>query len=69
LLSKQMEQLSDTQIADLFRAARVERLHQTTSDGSGGRRAVTLEDWVTLFKKKRDEITRHPGCPAGRRRP
>jgi hypothetical protein len=36
------------------------------SDGSSGRREVTLEDWVELFKQKRDEITRHPGCPAER---
>ena len=63
LLASLLEQLSDAQIADLFRAARVERLHQTTSDGRGGRRDVTLDDWVALFKKKRDEILRHPGCP------
>ena len=67
LLAKQMEQLSDAQIADLFRAARIERLHQTTSDSASGRRAVTLQDWVELFKKKRDEITKHPGCKAQRR--
>lgn len=63
LLSRQLEQLSDAQIADLFRAARIERLHQTISDGASGRRDVTLEDWVELFKKKRAEITQHPGCP------
>ncbi|HET6371934.1 MAG TPA: hypothetical protein VFG76_01415, partial [Candidatus Polarisedimenticolia bacterium] len=63
LLARQLEQLSDTQITDLFRAARIERLHETTSDGATGRRAVTLRDWVELFKKKRDEITKHPGCP------
>jgi hypothetical protein len=63
LLGRQLEQLSDTQIADLFRAARIERLHQTT-DGASGIRDVTLEDWVELFKKKRAEITTHPGCPA-----
>jgi hypothetical protein len=63
LLARQLEQLSDTQIADLFRAARIERLHQTTSDGAAGQREVTVQDWVDLFKKKRDEITRHPGCP------
>jgi hypothetical protein len=66
LLAKQMEQLSDAQIADLFRAARIDRLHQTTSDGASGRREVTLEDWVALFKEKRDEITKHPGCGAQR---
>jgi len=64
LLARQLEKLSDTQIADLFRAARIERLHQTMSDGSSGRREVTLEDWVELFKMKRDEITKHPGCEA-----
>jgi hypothetical protein len=63
LLAGQLRQLSDVQIADLFRAARINRLHQMTSDGSGGSREVTLEDWVALFKKKRDEITGHPGCP------
>jgi hypothetical protein len=62
LLAKQLEQLSDAQIADLFRAARIERLHQTVSVGSSGHREVTLEDWVELFNKKRDEITHHPGC-------
>ena len=66
LLAKQMEQLSDDQIADLFRAARIDRLHQMISDGSSGHREVTLGDWVELFKKKRDEITRHPGCPTPR---
>ena len=63
LLDSLLRQLSDRQIADLFRAARIERLHQTTSDGRGGRREVTIDDWVNLFKRKRDEITRHPGCP------
>ena len=63
LLARQLEQLSDTQIADLFRAARIERLHQTMDDGASGRRAVTLDDWVSLFKTKRDEITKHQGCP------
>jgi hypothetical protein len=62
LLAGQLEKLSDAQIADLFRAARIERLHQTTSDGSSGRREVTVGDWVALFKVKRDEITKHDGC-------
>ena len=63
LLAGQLAQLSDAQIAGLFRAARIERLHQTMPDGAGGRREVTVEDWVALFKAKRDEITHHPGCP------
>jgi hypothetical protein len=62
LLADLLAKLSDAQIADLFRAARIDRLHQTMPDGASGRREVTVEDWVTLFKKKRDEITHHPGC-------
>lgn len=62
LLAEELAQLSDAQIADVFRASRIERLHQTTSDGNGGRREVTIDDWVELFKKKRDEIVNHPGC-------
>ena len=64
LLASQLAKLSDAQIADLFRAARIERLHQTIEDGAGGRREVTVEDWVALFKTKREEITHHPGCPS-----
>jgi len=67
LLARQLEKLSDAQIEDLFRASRIERLHQTMSDGLSGRREVTLRDWVDLFKKKRDEITNHPGCPTQQR--
>jgi hypothetical protein len=63
LLASLLSRLSDRQIADLFRAARIDRLRQTTSDGRGGRREVTIDDWVTLFKRKREEITLHPGCP------
>jgi hypothetical protein len=63
LLAGLLARLSDQQIADLFRAARIDRLHQTMPDGAGGRREVTVADWVTLFKAKRDEITHHPGCP------
>jgi hypothetical protein len=62
LLAAQLDKLSDGQIADLFRAARIERLHQMLDDGAGGRREVTIDDWVELFKSKRSEITLHPGC-------
>jgi hypothetical protein len=62
LLARQMEQLSDAQITDLFRAARIDRLHPAASDGTSGHQDATLEDWVKLFKTKRDEITKHPGC-------
>ncbi|HZI92870.1 MAG TPA: hypothetical protein VFE84_01390 [Patescibacteria group bacterium] len=63
LLARQLEQLSDKQIADLFRAARIDRLHQMTTDGHSPPREVTVQDWVDLFKKKRSEITQHPACP------
>ncbi len=62
LLSEQLAKLSDAQIADLFRASRIERLHQKIEDGAGGEREVTIDDWVRLFKEKRSEITDHPGC-------
>lgn len=62
LLSDQLAKLSDAQISDLFRAARIERLHQELDDGAGGKREVTIDDWVELFKRKRGEITEHPGC-------
>jgi len=63
LLAAQLAKLSDKQIADLFRAGRVERLGQKTREGAQGERPVTIDDWVTLFKAKRREITEHPGCP------
>jgi hypothetical protein len=63
LLAKQLAALSDAQIADLFRAARVDRLGLTLRDGASGERAVTVEDWVVLFKAKRREITEHAACP------
>ena len=62
LLAEQLEKLSDAQIADLFRVARIERLHQKIDDGDHGAREVTIDDWVELFKQKRSEITEHPGC-------
>lgn len=62
LLAKQLGALSDAQIADLFRAGRIVELHQTMDDGRHGRREVTIDDWVELFKRKRSEITEHPGC-------
>jgi hypothetical protein len=62
LLSEQLVKLSDAQIADLFRAARVEKLPQHVDDGAHGLREVTIGDWVQLFKQKVSEITDHPAC-------
>ena len=61
LLAHQLAQLSDAQIADLFKAGRIEGLHQTIGDEAGARE-VTIDDWVALFKLKRDQITQHPEC-------
>jgi hypothetical protein len=62
LLASELSELSDAQIADLFRASRIDELHQTMRDGHGDRREVTIEDWVELFKTKREEIMSHAAC-------
>ena len=64
LLAEQIVKLSDAQLAYLFRAARIEQLHQNMKDGAVSEREVSIEDWVALFKLKRSEITDHPGCSA-----
>jgi hypothetical protein len=46
-----LSQLSDQQIAELFRVARVERLKHAKDDEKG-----TVNDWVAVFKEKRKEI-------------
>jgi len=61
LLADELAQLSDDQIADLFKAGRVESLHQRIDDDEDSRE-VTIDDWVAAFKMKRDQITQHPGC-------
>ncbi|HJQ96960.1 MAG TPA: hypothetical protein VJ826_01540 [Candidatus Polarisedimenticolaceae bacterium] len=63
LLAELLGNLSDRQIADLFRVADVERLGLETREGDRGERAVTIDDWVALFKAKRREITDRPPCP------
>jgi hypothetical protein len=51
LLADRLRLLSDRQIRDLFTAARVDRRKETI-DG----RPVTVDDWVAVFKSKRDDI-------------
>ena len=51
-LASRLLLLSDQQIRDLFRAAMAER------------RGGTVDDWVRVFKRKRDEIAQ-AHCPAG----
>jgi len=63
LLADLLGRLSDRQIADLFRVARVDRLGLELKDPEGGKRPVAIDDWVRLFKDKRREITEHPACP------
>jgi hypothetical protein len=60
-LADLLVQLSDAQIGDMFKAARVERLLQTIRTAQGERR-VTVDDWVQGFKKKRDEVV-NQRCP------
>ena len=50
-LAERLLLLSDRQLRDLFTAARVEQ-RQDTIDG----RQATVDDWVRVFKAKRDEI-------------
>ena len=63
LLATRLSMLSDRQLTDLFTAARVERRGDTTRDANGARRPVTVGDWVSAFKEKRDQIVKHT-CPA-----
>jgi len=60
-LADLLVQLSDAQIRDMFRAGRFERLEEKTRAPEGERR-VTLEDWVEVFKHKRDEVVNQE-CP------
>jgi hypothetical protein len=48
-------QLSDRQIHDIFVAARVDRREQKIHTPQGDR-PVSFDDWVRVFKRKRDEI-------------
>jgi hypothetical protein len=53
-LADRLSLLSDKQLLDLFTAARVER----RKDSLQGRQ-VTADDWVRVFKAKRDQIVNH----------
>jgi hypothetical protein len=60
-LADLLVQLSDAQIRDMFTAARIERLEQKIQTPQGERK-VTIDDWVQVFKKKRDEVVSQR-CP------
>jgi hypothetical protein len=57
-LADLLVQLSDKQIEDMFTAARVERFHRHAE------RNLPVSEWVSVFKKKRDEIVNQK-CPSG----
>jgi hypothetical protein len=57
-LSDLLNQLTDQQIADLFIVARAEKTDETIVD-QGRKRDVTVDDWVRVFKRKRQEISDH----------
>jgi hypothetical protein len=61
-LASRLALLSDRQIADLFRAARVDKQQRTIREADGGTRPITVHDWVAAFKEKRDTIVNHR-CP------
>jgi len=54
-----LEQLTDTQLYDLFDVARF--ASRVRADGT--REATSVNAWVSAFKQKRDEIVRRT-CPA-----
>ena len=56
-LADLLAQLSDKQVADMFAAARLDRMHEHAE------RNRPIADWVGVFKKKRDEIV-NARCPA-----
>ncbi len=57
-LSDLLNQLTDQQIANLFIVARAEKIDETLLD-QGHEREVTIDDWVRVFKRKRQEINDH----------
>jgi hypothetical protein len=57
-LADRLGALTDRQIVDIFRAARVERLGERTKAGE----VVTAEDWARAFRARRDQLARQR-CP------
>ena len=62
LLAERLSALTDKQLRDLFTAARIERLGETTTGSDGKPRAVTVADWVAAFKRRRQELVDNR-CP------
>jgi len=57
-LADLLNQLTDKQISDLFRVARSDKLGEMIYV-QGRKIPVTIEDWVSAFKEKRQEINNH----------
>ena len=55
-LARQLMQLSDRQIRDLFTVSQVEKRGEEIAGTDGHKRKVTVDDWVRVFKRKRAEI-------------
>ncbi len=55
-LADELMKLSDAQIHDLFASVPVDKAGETI-EVDGKERPVTVDDWVSAFKKKRQEIT------------
>ncbi|HEX8952423.1 MAG TPA: hypothetical protein VF945_11290, partial [Polyangia bacterium] len=62
LLAERLSALGDRQLRALFTVARVERMGETTVGSDGKPRAVTVDDWVAAFKRRRRELVDNR-CP------
>lgn len=61
-LADRLMELSDRQLRDLFTAARVTELGETTRGADGRVRPVTVDDWVDAFRRRRSAIV-DQRCP------
>jgi hypothetical protein len=61
-LADLMNQLTDQQIRDLFRVARVDRMDQVEGT-DGDQRKITADDWAMEFEKKRAKINEERCAP------
>jgi hypothetical protein len=61
-LAALLAQLTDGQLHDLFEAARVDLRSRKPNDERVAAAGASVEEWVTAFKHKRDEIVMHH-CP------
>jgi hypothetical protein len=55
-LAERLSALTDAQIRALFTVARIELEGETTIGSDGNRRAVTVDDWVAAFKRRRAQL-------------